>query len=905
MIRRTLSLVFILLLSLFASACDSRTAADHLNSARSLVAADDHRAAVIELKNALQKDPALAEARFLLAQSEMALGDYGSALVQFERALDLGYSNDELLEGLYRSKLRVGRHQEVIGALAEQANLDGAMAALLGDAYLAAGDEANASANYLRAGERPEALMGLGTLAWMNERPEEARALFDRALTLVPADRDLLLRKAEFELAETRTDAAVAAFEEARAQPGASVAAGIGLTRAYLSEGRLTEAQQAIDAVKAEAPALFIAHYLDALIKFQQEDLDGAEASLREAQIGAVEFPPSNYLLGAIKYQQGQYSQAEDSLRRYLARVDRDPSAAKLLAAIQLEDGEAGRVLELLRPYLRDSTDPQLLAMAGTAALQSGEAGEATELLRRAVDLAPDAAAFRNQLALTLLASGRDEEAGVELDAALTTDTDQYQSDYLKTLLSLKNEQYEDALAAADAFLAKQDDPIGHNLRGAALLAMDRAEEAEAAFNAALAIDATYFPAAINLSRIAESEGRGDEAAAPLEAVLAAAPDSASAALALADLHARAGRGEDAEAALLALVALEPDAYRAHLGLVRLYLPSGRLQQATDHIEVLLRVAPDAVDSHLLAAQLALRLGDGPRAAEHAAAAWDIARENDIRPATRQALSSLLRDVGNLEAAQAALAGLEADNPDVFNLESARLVLRQGQAEEARKYLERIQVDVPAVRMTEAQILEVEGRLDDALLAYAALIETGYRDALLRAVLISSGRGEMNQALKLAEDWLEAEPEDTGVMVMRADVLLQSGRVSDALAQYEAIMPIDNPVVLNNMAWLYMERGDSRALAMAERARALAPANADIADTLGWILVKEGRPAEAIEHLELSARTRPSSGVLHYHLGVALQEAGRGLEARTALERAVDLGGFNELGDAVERLEKL
>ncbi|MEM8769798.1 MAG: hypothetical protein AAGE43_20370, partial [Pseudomonadota bacterium] len=75
MTRRTLSFVFVLLLALSTAACDSRTATDHLNSARSLAAADDHRAAVIELKNALQKDPALAEARFLLAQSEMVLGD--------------------------------------------------------------------------------------------------------------------------------------------------------------------------------------------------------------------------------------------------------------------------------------------------------------------------------------------------------------------------------------------------------------------------------------------------------------------------------------------------------------------------------------------------------------------------------------------------------------------------------------------------------------------------------------------------------------------------------------------------------------------------------------------------------------------------------------------------------------
>ena len=98
-------------------ACDTTTPAEHFERAQGMYGENALRAAVIELKNALQKQPEHAQARLLLGQTRYKLGDYPSALKEFERSLDLGLANEAVTLGLLSAKVRLGRYQEVIGEL--------------------------------------------------------------------------------------------------------------------------------------------------------------------------------------------------------------------------------------------------------------------------------------------------------------------------------------------------------------------------------------------------------------------------------------------------------------------------------------------------------------------------------------------------------------------------------------------------------------------------------------------------------------------------------------------------------------------------------------------------------------------------------------------------------------------
>jgi Flp pilus assembly protein TadD len=141
-------------------------------------------------------------------------------------------------------------------------------------------------------------------------------------------------------------------------------------------------------------------------------------------------------------------------------------------------------------------------------------------------------------------------------------------------------------------------------------------------------------------------------------------------------------------------------------------------------------------------------------------------------------------------------------------------------------------------------------------------------------------------------DWLQEHPNDAAVRLAYASTLHQRGRKSQAIAEYERVLSHQpgSVLALNNLAWLYFEDGDSRAVELAERAYDRAPERAEIIDTYGWLLVKGGRVEEGLSLLERAAQRAPENGDIRYHLAAGLAEAGEKSRARRELSALLDSG---------------
>jgi putative PEP-CTERM system TPR-repeat lipoprotein len=902
-------LVSPLVLLLALTACDNTTPEEHLAEAQRYFGEANYRTAVIELKNALQKNPELAAARLLLGRADVALGDYPNALREFERAMDLGLTGDELTVGLLDSKNHLGRQQEVIGELAGDRSLPPALAVILGDAYVNAGDLDKARPLYLEAVALGSANRGLGTIAAMQGDTERAEHYLGRAVEIEPADREAWLKRGELALATSSFDVAESAFSRARDLPGGALSGGLGLARTYLATGRLEEAETEVTEVLRRAPGLYPAHYVDALIKFRGEDVDGAEAALRQVQRVEPDHLPSLLLMGAVQFQRGQLNQAEDSLLRFLARQPDNESAAKLLASVRIRKDDLAGAVETLTPFVGSSNDPQLLAMAGTVLLRLGRAGEATPALERAVAVAPDAATFRNQLALSLLSSGDEERAAAELRSAIDVDPDQFQSDYLLALVHLKNGEFETAERSARSMIEKSPAlPLGYNLLGAALMGRDDEAGARQAFLDALAQQPDFLPAAGNLARLDERAGDQDAARRRFEAVLEARPEHVGAHLALADLLVRHGDLPGAEDHLRSAVGIDPDSLRGQLGLTRLYLAQNRLADAEEPAADVLRLAPTLTDGLILNAELALRRGDLARARRHGEQLQN-GIDDRTSPAVLVAVGGLQRRVGLRTLARANLARADEAAPGGrAAIELARIDVLEGHPGAARERLAAIEPGSDLdeeIRLVTAEILLADGNREAAMAALEAEADSGSRDAVLRLASLRLAAGDVEAARRGLEHWLADQPGDLGARIMLADAMLRGTDVSQAIAQYESMATSANPVVLNNLAWLYMERGDARALSVAERAYEVAPHNGDIADTFGWILVLSGQPERAIDYIRQSADQRPTNPTIRYHLAIAYLDSGQTDAGRQALEEAVAMGEFPEIDDARARLAEL
>ena len=103
-----------MLLFLLLTGCSGEKPEALVASAKGLLAKNDTNAAIIQLRNALQKNPDLAETRFLLGKAELETGDLAGAQKELRRALELKYSPDDVIPPLAEAMLRSGEFKKVI-----------------------------------------------------------------------------------------------------------------------------------------------------------------------------------------------------------------------------------------------------------------------------------------------------------------------------------------------------------------------------------------------------------------------------------------------------------------------------------------------------------------------------------------------------------------------------------------------------------------------------------------------------------------------------------------------------------------------------------------------------------------------------------------------------------------------
>jgi tetratricopeptide (TPR) repeat protein len=136
------------------------------------------------------------------------------------------------------------------------------------------------------------------------------------------------------------------------------------------------------------------------------------------------------------------------------------------------------------------------------------------------------------------------------------------------------------------------------------------------------------------------------------------------------------------------------------------------------------------------------------------------------------------------------------------------------------------------------------------------------------------------------------------------------GKKAEARTMYEKVLEInpDFAPAANNLAWLLLEQDESpgRALDLAKKAKAHLPDDPNVADTLGWALIRAGLYTSALAELNEAAAKLPENPTILYHLGLAHWKMGERDKAMKVLQEALKTkSDFPERKEAEKLLEEI
>jgi len=919
-LHRSLRTTVVLIAALALTACgdSSKELQEHLDRALDYRNSGEMRAAVIELKNVLQIDPEHAEARWLLGRTYIVLGDGVSAQKELQRAKDLGFSNSEMDRALTQAELLQGHYQDALDSIDKLASsdFDAGWLVLRGQAELGLQNIDNAKQAFNAAlksdPSNTDARRGLARIGLMAGDTESAEMQLDQALKSEKDDVQTWILKGELELSLQKAEIAQKSFEQALVLAPTSLTARMGIVRAMLAQGKSSEASEHLDLLAKASPKHPLVNYLKALAARQNNDLDGAQAALRDVLQVAPNYPPALLQAGQIHYMRREFEQARDVLQRYVAQLPGNLGAKKLLAAVYIELKQPEKAVDLLGPMAAQvPNDPQLLAMLGTAHMSQRDFQAGRDYLGQAADLAPDAAAIRTQLAVSHLAAGDSADAITELEAALESDPAFSRADVLLILTHFQNREFDKALAAAQKLAEKQPSNARvQNLLGAAHEGKQDYARARASYGKAVELDPAYVTAALNLARLDLRDGKRDQARAAYEAILESHADQPVALVALAKMASDDGRAQEGIALLERARDKNPKAVQPRLILANYQLRRGDAAQALALAREAYEISPQlpAVALLLGRAQIAYGMTD-----EAISTLSELAERFPTSVETHMQLAIAYgqkRDIANTRRALERVLELQPGNP-IATLGLGNLALRTGKPEEAMKIAKQLQQSQPASPAgfsLQGDVHMASREPGKAQAAYALALEKAPASAtVLKLYAARSRAGDANAGTTLT-GWLNDHPEDAAVRLAYASTLHQAGKRAQAVAEYERVLKTQpgSVLALNNLSWLYFEDGDPRAIDLAERAYKRAPDRAEIIDTYGWLLIKNGRLEQGLDLLEKAAKRAPDNGDIRYHLAAGLAQAGEKSRAKRELTALLDSGAqFSEKAAAQVLLKEL
>lgn len=584
-----------------------------------------------------------------------------------------------------------------------------------------------------------------------------------------------------------------------------------------------------VTALRAIAPALAISLLLSAcngmspLKSGMSEDAHQAAGATDAAQAALA----AEHAMG-----EGQISKRGEENLPSVALTD-ELLYKILTSEIAFQRGNWQAAYVTILSVAQQTRDPRLARRASEMALAAKQPGESLTAIRLWRELAPNS----NEATQYYLGF-----------MVMNNNLAEIQSVFADKLRSAEPKQYALLMLQAQRLLARARDKSA---------AFDTLEEIVAPYK-------TTPEAHLALAQGAYARGDNKRAVTEAELVLQTKPDSQLAVLTIA----QASKQGDAMKAMAAFLQKNPKARDVRLAYGSILIDQHQMDKATQEFEQLLRDKPD--DINVLYTLGILTMEGKKKPGNNQLAEQYLSRylteleanpteERDPTPALLN-LAQLAVERDDYPAAQAWLAKVESydgRNAAYFNtqIRRAQLMAKEGKLADARQFLR----DYKAANDTEqAQLAQAEAQL--------------LREAK-----------QADEANRVMEAALQRYPDNTDLLydyAMLAESQKKNESMETALRRVIALAP-NSQHAYNALGYSFADRNIhlDEALTLIEKASSLAPNDAFILDSLGWVKFRLARLDDAEKDLRRAYELRQDAEIA-IHLGEVLWMQGHKEDAK-------------------------
>lgn len=623
---------------------------------------------------------------------------------------------------------------------------------------------------------------------------------------------------------------------------------------AYAGLKNYDKANEELQQVLEKEPNRIPVYINLATFQANQKDLDAAEDTFKQAlKVDGRSLEAHIALANFYLLRRNNPAEAEKYLKKAYELYPKDPRTSFSLAMFYLMRRKPDLAESILLDATRkDPNNPEPQRALATFYLALGRKDKGKPILQNLVKANPDDTASRNRLSKVLLDEKNLAEARTHIEYVLNKDSNDSEGQALKGKWMLQSGRVDDAIQALNT--AKELNPSSaftNYFLGFAHYAKGDTSQAEAAFNEALRLDRHMLSARVGLAKTYLVNRQYDAAMAETFKVLEVQPHNVEALLTKGEALLLTDRLAEAREEYLHVIGVDPNNPAGHHRLGVIYYRQKQYDPALKKFEEALALNPDLID-----------------------AMNDIVAVYTAQKKDRQAVDRLARQ---LTLAKNKAPFYELQGKLFFGLQ----------------------------------------RYDEAEASFRKAVELDknlFSSYFLLAQILVRNNNNAPPAIVPLDAALKVNPQLPFAYVLKGLVYDHFRDLENAKTNYKKALDMapDMALAANNLAIIYSESKSTEDLDtaqfLAQKARVAVPNSETVADTLGWIYYKRSNYALAIDNLEFSVSKSPDNPVYRYHLGMAYLKADRKVDAKKALQTAVNLGEtkrFDGLDEARQTLRSL